>query len=143
MFRFDCITKEDNKDYNTNWSRIPDHPYRILIVGSSKSGKTIANTNTRMQNTSKYKIVEYISNKKQKIMIVVMISLLICLVIKHLIQQGLNYLRERKLNISFAFITQMYFTVPKNIKLKSTLFHYENFKQTRASTSFIQTFLRN
>ena len=78
--------------------------------------------------------VEYSSHKKQKILIVLIILLLVCLVIKHLIQYGLNYLREAKLNISFVFITQIYFAVPKNIKLNSTLLHYKNFKQTRAST---------
>ena len=25
---------------NKNWSYIPDHPYRILIIGGSGSGKT-------------------------------------------------------------------------------------------------------
>ena len=32
------------------------------------------------------------------------------------------FVRERKLNISLAFITQSYFAVPKNIRLNST--HY-------------------
>ena len=81
--------------------------------------------------------VEYSSHKKKKILIVLIILLLVCLVIKHLIHYGLNYLREAKLNISFVFITQIYFAVPKNIKLNSTLLHYKNFKQTRASTCHI------
>ena len=29
------ITKEDMKKDNLNWLQIPDHPYKILIVGSS------------------------------------------------------------------------------------------------------------
>ena len=33
MFNFDYITKEDLKEHNPNWAEIPDHPYRILIVG--------------------------------------------------------------------------------------------------------------
>ena len=32
--------KEDVKEHNLNLSEIPDHPYRILIVGDSGSGKT-------------------------------------------------------------------------------------------------------
>ena len=28
--------------HNKNWSYIPDHPYRILIIGGSGSGKTNA-----------------------------------------------------------------------------------------------------
>ena len=39
MFNFDYITKEDIKEHNPYWSEIPDHPYRILIVGGSGSGK--------------------------------------------------------------------------------------------------------
>ena len=42
MFNFDYITKEDIKEHNPNWPEIPDHSYRILIVGSSGSGKTNA-----------------------------------------------------------------------------------------------------
>ena len=48
------------------------------------------------------------------------------------------FIRGRKLNISFVFITQSYFAVLKNIKTKFyTLFYYENSKQTRASTNLI------
>ena len=42
MFNFDYIKKEDIKEHNPNWPEIPDHPYRILIVGGSGSGKTNA-----------------------------------------------------------------------------------------------------
>ena len=27
-------------NHNPNWPNIPDHPYKILIIGSSGSGKT-------------------------------------------------------------------------------------------------------
>ena len=27
-------------NHNTNWPYIPDHPYRILVIGHSGSGKT-------------------------------------------------------------------------------------------------------
>ena len=39
MFSFDYITKEDIKKHNANWPQIPDHPYRILLVGGSGSWK--------------------------------------------------------------------------------------------------------
>ena len=39
MFNFDYITKEDIKERNPNCPEISDHPYRILIVGGSESGK--------------------------------------------------------------------------------------------------------
>ena len=42
MFNFDSITKEDIKEHNPSWPKILDHPYIILIVGSSASGKTSA-----------------------------------------------------------------------------------------------------
>ena len=45
MFNFDYITKEDIKEHNPNWPEIPDHPYRILIIGGSGSGKTNASLN--------------------------------------------------------------------------------------------------
>ena len=40
MINFDDVTKENKKESNPNWLGIPDHPYRILIVGYSGSGKT-------------------------------------------------------------------------------------------------------
>ena len=42
MFKFDYNTKEDIKEHNTNWPEIPVHPFRILIIGGSGSGKTNA-----------------------------------------------------------------------------------------------------
>ena len=39
MFNFDYLTKKNIKEYNPNWPEFPDHPYRILIVGSSGSGE--------------------------------------------------------------------------------------------------------
>ena len=42
MFNFDFVTKEDKKEHNLNWPEIPNHPYRILIIGGSGSGKTNA-----------------------------------------------------------------------------------------------------
>ena len=42
MFNFDYITKEDIKEHNPKWPEIPNHPYRMLIIGGSRSGKTSA-----------------------------------------------------------------------------------------------------
>ena len=42
MINFDDVTKENIKQHNLNWPDILDHSYKILIVGSSKSGKTNA-----------------------------------------------------------------------------------------------------
>ena len=40
MINLDDITNENNKEHNEKWPYIPDHPYRILIIGGSGSGKT-------------------------------------------------------------------------------------------------------
>ena len=40
MTNFDVVKKENIKEYNPNRPQIPDHPYRILIIGGSGSGKT-------------------------------------------------------------------------------------------------------
>ena len=37
---FDDYTNENRTEHNKNWPYIPDHPYRILIIGGSGSGKT-------------------------------------------------------------------------------------------------------
>ena len=35
MFNLDDITNETNKEHNEKWLHIPDHPYRMLIIGGS------------------------------------------------------------------------------------------------------------
>ena len=40
MINLDSITNKNNKEHNEKWPYIPDHPYRILIIGGSRSGKT-------------------------------------------------------------------------------------------------------
>ena len=42
MTNLDSITNENNKEHNKKWPYILDHPYRILIIGGSGSGKTNA-----------------------------------------------------------------------------------------------------
>ena len=39
MLNLDGIINE-NKEYNKKWPFIPDHPYQILIIQGSGSGKT-------------------------------------------------------------------------------------------------------
>ena len=39
MMNFDDVTKENIREHYPNWSQIPDHPYRISIIGGSISGK--------------------------------------------------------------------------------------------------------
>ena len=45
MIKFDEYTNEYKTKHNPDWSYIPDHPYRILIIGGSGSEKTNALSN--------------------------------------------------------------------------------------------------
>ena len=40
MINFDNYVNENKTKHNKNWPYIPDHPYRILIIGDSGSRKT-------------------------------------------------------------------------------------------------------
>ena len=40
MINLDSIANENNKEHNEKWPFIPDHPYRILVIGGSGPGKT-------------------------------------------------------------------------------------------------------
>ena len=40
MINFDNYVNENKTKHNKNWPYIPDHPYRILITGGSRSGKS-------------------------------------------------------------------------------------------------------
>ena len=42
MINFDNYSNGNKTEHNSIWPYIPDHPYRILIVGGSESGKTNA-----------------------------------------------------------------------------------------------------
>ena len=71
MINLDSITNKNNKKHNEKWLYIPDHPYKILIIGGSGSGKTNASLNliheqndidklylyARDLNEAKYKIL--------------------------------------------------------------------------------------
>ena len=40
MINFDNVIKEETKEHNPNWPQIPNHLYRILIIGGSGPRKT-------------------------------------------------------------------------------------------------------
>ena len=52
MIDLDKVVNNNNEGHNEKWSYIPDHPYRILIIGGSGSGKT--NTLVDLLNEQKY-----------------------------------------------------------------------------------------
>ena len=102
MIILDNITNDNNNNHNEKWPYIPGHPYRILIIGGSGSGK--ANTLLNLISEQKDMIADIMTNKKFQS------------IIKEL------FIRCKKLNISLVFITQSYFSVPKDVRLSST--HY-------------------
>ena len=41
MINIDDFTKENIKEHNVSWPQIPDHPYRILIIGTKRIEQNI------------------------------------------------------------------------------------------------------
>ena len=103
--------------------------YQLLINKTESTGLKFLNDSKAFIEFSNdmddiYKnIKEYNLNKNQKILI-----RLDDIIADMLSNKKLNpivteiFIRRRKLNMFFVFITQSYFTVPKNIRLNST--HY-------------------
>ena len=78
MINFDDYTNENIIEHNLKWPYIPDHPYRILIIGGSGSGKTNALLNLinnqpdidKIYLYAKYlyeKKYQYLINKREKV----------------------------------------------------------------------------
>ena len=71
-FNIDDITNENNKEHNSKWQNIPDHPYRMLITGGSGSGKTNALLNSMKDqddNDNIYLYARYLSEPKHEFLI--------------------------------------------------------------------------
>ena len=171
MINFDDYTNENELEHNSKWPYIPDHPYRILIVGGSGSGKTNALLNlinnqpdidkifqsTKDSYQAKYQylinkrnkvglchyhnpktfmeysndmsdtyknIEDYNPDKKGKVLIVFDDMIADMINPKKKLNPIVTELsiRGRKLIIFIVFITQSYFTVPKDVRLNSTYF---------------------
>ena len=58
------VTKENIKEHNSNWLQIPDHPYKILIMGGSGSGKINSSFNLSGCQSDLYK--NFLCAKDQK-----------------------------------------------------------------------------
>ena len=78
MINFDDYTNENKTKRNLKWTRAPHHPYRILIVGGSGSGKTNALLNLINNQPDIDKIYlyakdpyeakyQYLINKREKV----------------------------------------------------------------------------
>ena len=183
MINLDSITNENNKKHNENWPYIPDHPYRVIIIGGSGWGKANTLLNlikeqdfhdvmdniylyARDLNEPKYQFLikkhedegtkhlnnpnqfiecsntmdhvyeninDYNLNRDRKVLIVfydtiadIMGNKKFQAIVKEL------FIKYRKLNISLVFITQSYFSIPKDNSLNSThYFNHENKRQKR------------
>ena len=66
MINFDDYTNENIIEHNSKWPYIPDHPYRILIVGGSGSGKTNALLNLIKYQPDIDKIYLYVKDPYEK-----------------------------------------------------------------------------
>ena len=62
MINLDSIANENNKEYNEKWQFIPDHPYSILIIDGSGSGKTNALLNSIKEQDYVDKIYLYVKD---------------------------------------------------------------------------------
>ena len=62
MINFDEYTNEHKREHNPNWPYIPNHPYRILIIGGSGSRKANALLNLINNQQDIDKIYLYAKN---------------------------------------------------------------------------------
>ena len=62
MINLDSNTNENNKEHSEKWPYIPDHSYRILIIGGSGSGKTNAMLNLINEQSDIDKIYLYVKD---------------------------------------------------------------------------------
>ena len=78
MINFDNYTNENKIEHNSKWPYIPDHPYRILVICGSGSGKTSALLNLINNQPDIDKIYlyakdpyeakyQYLINKREKV----------------------------------------------------------------------------
>ena len=78
MINFDNYTNENKTEHNLKWPYIRDHPYRILIIEGSRSGKTNASFNLINNQPDIDKIYlyakdpfeakcQYLINKREKV----------------------------------------------------------------------------
>ena len=66
MINLDSITNEKKIEHNEKWPYIPDHPYRIIIIGGSGSGKTNALINVINEQNNIDKIYLYARDLKER-----------------------------------------------------------------------------
>ena len=78
MINFDDYTNENKREHNSKWPHIPHHPYRILNVGGSGSGKinALLNLINNQQDINKVYLYakesydakyQYLFNKRERV----------------------------------------------------------------------------
>ena len=170
MINFDEYTNENKIEHNSKWPHIPDHPYRILTVGGSGSGKRNALLNLINNQPDIDKIYlyakdpfeakyQYLMNKREKVeldhfddpkafmeysndmqdvyknienynplkkrkVLIIFDDMIADMINNKKLNPKITelFIRGRKLNISIVFITQLYFKVPKDVRLNSAHF---------------------
>ena len=170
MISFDDYANENKTEHYPKWPFIPNHPYRILIIGGSGSGKTNALLNlinnqpdidkiylyakdpyeakyqhlinkresvginhfndpkafTEYSNDMRnvYKNINYYNPYKENKILIVFDDMIADMINNKKLNSIVTelFIRGKKLNISFVFVTQSYFKVPKDIRLNSTHF---------------------
>ena len=65
MINFDDYVNETKTVHNKNWPYIPDHPFRILIIGGLGSEKTNALINFKNEQNDIDKIYLYARDLKE------------------------------------------------------------------------------
>ena len=65
MINFDDYVNETKTVHNKNWPYIPDHPFRILIIGGLGSEKTNALINLKNEQNDIDKIYLYARDLKE------------------------------------------------------------------------------
>ena len=79
MINFDDVTNENKTEHNPKWPYIPDHSYRILIIGDSGSGKTI-----EYQEKDKLKQLKSMKNKSLNLIRLLKMILILPEVVHHM-----------------------------------------------------------
>ena len=167
MINLDNIVNNNNEKHNEKWPYIPDHPYRILIIGGSGSGKTgflylingqkdidkmylhakdlseskyeyliknLESAGIKHLNDSKafiecsntmndvYANIDNYNPKRKRKILIVFDDMVAGIMTNKKFQPIIKdiFIRCRKLNILLLFITQSYFSVPKDARLNST-----------------------
>ena len=72
MISLNKVVNNNNEEHNEKWLYTPDHPYKILIIGGSGSGKTNALLNLINEQKDSDKIylyAKYLSEPKYEFLI--------------------------------------------------------------------------